>query len=130
MIVKGARSVLSIGCGSGTTEFRLAESGLRVVAVPLDPIICSSAAARGVKMVYGQFRAARETLRDERFDCLLYLNVLHLDRDPAGVLSLFSDSLSGDSHGSHFRCQTCFVFRPSGVEFGMLRVIVVLKTMI
>lgn len=97
MIVKGARSVLSIGCGSGTTESRLAESGLRVVAVPLDPIICSSAAARGVKMVYGQFRAARETLRDERFDCLLYLNVLHLDRDPAGVLSLFSDSLSADS---------------------------------
>ena len=97
MIPPEARSVLSIGCGSGATECRLAESGLRVVAVPLDPVICSSAAARGVEMVFGDFRTAREKLKDERFDCLLYLNVLHLARDPVEVLSLFRDTLSVES---------------------------------
>jgi SAM-dependent methyltransferase len=97
MIPPGARSVLSIGCGSGATECRLADRGLRVVAVPLDPVICSSAAARGVEMVFGNFRTAREKIQDERFDCVLYLNVLHLARDPIEVLSLFRDVLSAES---------------------------------
>jgi SAM-dependent methyltransferase len=97
MIPPSARSILSIGCGSGATECRLAERGLRVVAVPLDPVICSSAAARGVEMVFGNFRTAREKLKEERFDCALYLNVLHLVRDPIEVLSLFRDVLSAES---------------------------------
>jgi SAM-dependent methyltransferase len=97
MIPPGARSVLSIGCGSGATECRLAERGLRVVAVPLDPVICGSAAARGVEMVFGNFRTAREKIQDERFDCVLYLNVLHLARNPIEVLSLFRDVLSVES---------------------------------
>jgi SAM-dependent methyltransferase len=97
MIPPGTRSVLSIGCGSGATECRLMEKGLRVVAVPLDPVICGSAAAKGVEMVFGNFRTAREKLKDERFDCVLYLNVLHLARDPVEALSLFRDVLSDES---------------------------------
>ena len=96
MIPPEARSVLSIGCGSGATERWLAERGMRVVAVPLDPVICSSAAARGVEMVLGDFHTAREKLQNQRFDCLLYLNVLHLARDPVEVLSLFRDALSAE----------------------------------
>ena len=94
LVPPGARNVLSIGCGSGATECRLAEKGLRVVAVPLDPVICSSATARGIEMVFGNFRAAREKLQYEQFDCVLYSNVLHLVRDPIEVLSMFSDVLS------------------------------------
>ena len=97
MIPPSARRVLSIGCGSGATESRLVKGGLKVVAVPLDPIICSGAAARGVEMVFGNFRTARGQLLGERFDCVLYLNVLHLARDPIEVLSLFGDVLSVDS---------------------------------
>jgi 2-polyprenyl-3-methyl-5-hydroxy-6-metoxy-1,4-benzoquinol methylase len=97
MIPPKARSVLSIGCGSGATECWLAERGLRVAAVPLDPVICSSAAARGVEMVFGDFRTAKEKLGNEHFDCLLYLNVLHLVRKPIEVLILFKDLLSVES---------------------------------
>lgn len=97
MIPSETRSVLSIGCGSGATERRLVESGLRVVAVPLDPVISGSAAARGVEMVLGDFGGARERLKGERFDCLLCLNVLHLARDPAKILSQFQDALSAES---------------------------------
>jgi SAM-dependent methyltransferase len=97
MIPPGARSVLSIGCGSGATERHLAERGLRVVAVPLDPVICSTAATRGVEMVFGDFATAREKLQEERFDCALYLNVLHLTRNPVEVLWLFKDALSAES---------------------------------
>jgi SAM-dependent methyltransferase len=92
-----AHSVLSVGCGAGATECCLAERGLRVVAVPLDPVVCSSAAARGVDIVAGDFRAAKEKLKGQRFDCLLFLNVLHLARDPIEVLSLFRDTMSAKS---------------------------------
>ena len=97
MIPSGAGSVLSIGCGSGATECRLAEKGLRVVAVPLDPVICSSAAEKGVKIVLGSFRAAKEQLKDEQFDCVIYSNVLHLVRNPIEVLCLFRETLTDDS---------------------------------
>ena len=94
MIPREARSVLSIGCGSGVTECWLAERGLRVVALPLDPIICSAAAAKGVEILPGDFRTAKQKLQNDRFDCLLYLNLLHLASNPISVLSMFRDNLS------------------------------------
>jgi SAM-dependent methyltransferase len=97
MIPPEARTVLSVGCGSGATECWLAAKGLRVVAVPLDPVVCGSAAKRGVEMVFGDFHVAKGKLRNERFDCLLFQNVLHLARDPVEVLSLFRDNMSMES---------------------------------
>jgi hypothetical protein len=90
-IPREARSVLSIGCGWGATESALVERAIRVVAVPLDSIICGNAVSKGVEMVFGDFGKARTVLNSERFDCLLYLNVLHLFRDPVQALSLFAD---------------------------------------
>jgi 2-polyprenyl-3-methyl-5-hydroxy-6-metoxy-1,4-benzoquinol methylase len=97
MIPPQTRSVLSIGCGSGATECLLVERGLRVVAVPLDPVICGTAAATGVEMVLGNFQTTSEKLQNERFDCLLCLNVLHLARNPVEVLCLFRGVLSLES---------------------------------
>ncbi len=97
MIPSSARRVLSIGCGWGATEIMLAQSGLQVSAVPLDPVIASNAAEHGVDIVQGGFRSARARLEGQRFDCVLYPNVLHLMRDPVGVLSLFRDVASPDA---------------------------------
>lgn len=97
MIPKSARSVLSIGCGWGATEIRLAEKGLQVSAIPLDPVVSRNAAERGVEMVYGDFRSARASLDGGHFDCVLYLNVLHLMRDPVEVLSLFGGVSTANS---------------------------------
>jgi SAM-dependent methyltransferase len=95
-IPHGARSVLSVGCGSGATEACLAEKGIRVVAIPLDPVIPGGAEAKGVEMVYGDFHAAREKLAHERFDCILLSNVLHLVPDPTDVLASFGSLLSDE----------------------------------
>jgi 2-polyprenyl-3-methyl-5-hydroxy-6-metoxy-1,4-benzoquinol methylase len=91
MIPPSARSVLSIGCGWGATEALLVRRGLQAAALPLDAVIGSSAAARGIEIIRGDFRAARAALGRRRFDCVMYLNVLHLVPDPAEVLSLFKD---------------------------------------
>lgn len=97
MIPPEASSVLSVGCGSGATECWLADRGLQVVAVPLDPVVCGSAAAKGVEMVFGDFPLAKKKLNNRRFDCLLFLGVLHLARSPVEVLSLFRDNMSMES---------------------------------
>ena len=89
-----AKTLLSVGCEWGATEALLASQGLKVVAVPLDPVISGRAEAAGVEMVYGDFHAAREHLGGRRFDCILFSNIIHLVPDPGSILSLFRDVLS------------------------------------
>lgn len=93
-IPRSARAVLSIGCGSGELERALLSHGLRVVAVPLDCVISADARASGVQIVTSDFKTAHEELCAERFDCILYSNILHLTDDPAAVLSSFAGLLS------------------------------------
>jgi SAM-dependent methyltransferase len=93
-IPKGARSVLSVGCGWGLTESCLAKKGLRVSALPLDPVIPGGAVAAGVEIIPGDFTSARRRLADRKFDCLLLCNVLHLVPNPADLLSSYASLLS------------------------------------
>jgi 2-polyprenyl-3-methyl-5-hydroxy-6-metoxy-1,4-benzoquinol methylase len=95
-VPQGARSVLSIGCGWGATEVYLAEKGLSVSAVPLDPVIPGGAEAGGVEIVNGDLASARQRLADRKFDCLLLSNVLHLVPNPVQVLSSYASLLSDD----------------------------------
>lgn len=88
------RSVLSVGCGWGATERELSRRGLRVIAVPLDPIISASASRDGVEIVSGDFTEVREQLEGLRFDCILYQNLLHLTEDPSDILRSFGDLLA------------------------------------
>ncbi|MCA6119991.1 class I SAM-dependent methyltransferase [Bradyrhizobium sp. WSM 1738] len=87
LIPKRARNVLSIGCGSGAIERWLVKQGLRVVAVPLDPIIASGAAVDGVEIVPASAVSQIESKYKEHFDCVLCLNVLHLAPAPQKLLS-------------------------------------------
>jgi hypothetical protein len=89
-----ARTLLSVGCEWGATEAELAEKGLSVVAIPLDPVIPGCAEAAGVEMVYGDLRAARQQLSGRSFDCIFFSNIIHLVPNPGAVLSLFQGLLS------------------------------------
>jgi 2-polyprenyl-3-methyl-5-hydroxy-6-metoxy-1,4-benzoquinol methylase len=89
VIPRGTRTLLSVGCGWGATEASLVEQGLRVVAVPADPVITSNARSKGVEIVEGSLATARKKLEGEQFDCLLLLDVLHLIQDPRALISTF-----------------------------------------
>jgi len=89
-----ARCILSIGCGSGATEVSLAKKGLRVVAVPIDPVIAAGLETEGVQLVKGDLEFIHGQLAGEKFDCLLISNVLHLVDDPVRWLNSFKDFLS------------------------------------
>jgi 2-polyprenyl-3-methyl-5-hydroxy-6-metoxy-1,4-benzoquinol methylase len=88
------RTVLSIGCGWGATEAYLAEKGMRVSALPLDPVIPGGAQAAGVEIIPGSFAQALHELDGRKFDCLLLSNVLHLVPNPTGILSCLGSLLS------------------------------------
>lgn len=92
-----ARKVLSIGCGWGATEKLLVDRGIRVVAIPLDPVVSDSAATHGIEMIDGSFDGITEFIGDEQFDCVLCLNILHLMRKPVRVLFHLHGFLSIDS---------------------------------
>ncbi|WP_247476936.1 methyltransferase domain-containing protein [Bradyrhizobium sp. 169] len=94
LIPKSAVRILSIGSASGASELRLLEMGKRVVAVPLDDVISSKSAARGLQMVSGDFDTARAKIASMRFDCILFLNVLQFVHRPEHLLRLFVDSLA------------------------------------
>jgi len=85
LVPTAARSVLSVGCGSGGTEKRLQAGGLRVVAIPLDPVIVAGPAANGIEMIYGDMNGAERRHR-QAYDCVICLNLLHLARDPQKLL--------------------------------------------
>jgi 2-polyprenyl-3-methyl-5-hydroxy-6-metoxy-1,4-benzoquinol methylase len=91
LVPQGIGSVLSVGCGWGETEKSLIEKGIRVKAVPIDSVIAVNAEARGVEIVYGNAKQAREKLAAERFDCILFSNVLHLVRQPTDLLASFAE---------------------------------------
>jgi 2-polyprenyl-3-methyl-5-hydroxy-6-metoxy-1,4-benzoquinol methylase len=88
-IPHATKTLLSVGCGSGATEASLVEQGLRVVALPVDPVFASGARAKGVEVVEGDVATARTTLEGEQFDCLLVLDVLQIVADPTVVMSAF-----------------------------------------
>jgi SAM-dependent methyltransferase len=77
-----AKTVLSLGCGSGLTEEALGKTGRSVTAVPVDRVIAACVTARNVPVVTGNFSDALDALGGRTFDCVLISNLLHLVEDP------------------------------------------------
>ena len=84
-----ARRVLSVGCGCGTTEAELVKRGIEVVAIPLDSIIQTTAASKGITVLAPDFERAAKQLEGQRFDCILMLDILQQLPDPAAVIHLY-----------------------------------------
>jgi SAM-dependent methyltransferase len=82
LVPSTARTVLSVGCGSGATERELSRRGMEVTALPLDSVIGAEAARHGIAQVYGRLDECFARLRGRTFDCVLIPNLLHLQRDP------------------------------------------------
>lgn len=86
MVPDGARSFLSVGCGSGRTEAELVKRGCSVTGIELDPGAAQVARENGLQMLEGDVGQINAQLADLRFDCLLYADVLEHIADPVAVL--------------------------------------------
>ena len=86
MIPTDLKSILSVGCGSGATERKLAERGASITALPLDSVIGAMAARFGIEMVYHNLHDGLKELGGRTFDCVLVADLLHLQPDHWEVL--------------------------------------------
>jgi SAM-dependent methyltransferase len=86
MVPSAVRNILSIGSGWGATEEELKKRGAAVTAMPLDSVMGAEAARKGIKVIYGELGSCLDNLGSQQFDCLLILNLLHLQSDPAAIL--------------------------------------------
>lgn len=94
LVPESARTVLSIGCGWGSTEEALLRERLDVSAIPLDTVIGEVAASRGVRIIPWCLEEAPAHLAEESFDVLLIPGLLHLLDDPVGILRSYRSFLS------------------------------------
>ena len=90
--------MLSVGCGWGETEKALIDKGMRVKAIPIDSVIAVNAEARGVEIVYGDGAKRASKLGNERFDCILFSNVLHLVEPRLNSLGNSPNLLAPERH--------------------------------
>ena len=77
-------------------EGALARKGFQVTAIALDSISGICAEKKGVHVIYGSSDAALSQLSDQRFDCVLVSNLLHLLPDPSRLLSSLAKLLNAD----------------------------------
>lgn len=85
MVPDDARTVLSIGCGSGATELALHNRGLHVSVLPVDSVMGAAVARRGLTAIYGELMSTLADLNGQAFDCVLVTNLLHLQSQPEEV---------------------------------------------
>lgn len=94
LLPQSTHSVLSIGCGWGAAEQELIRRGKSVVAFPLDPIVSACVKARGVETIECDLANVGDELKSRKFDCVLISNLLHLSRDPVGMLTAVTNALT------------------------------------
>lgn len=82
-----AVKILSVGCGSGTTEAHLMTAGKEVTALPLDSVIGRLVERVGVRLLPPDFSEAFELLGDERFDAIVLGDILQHLKKPVDILS-------------------------------------------
>jgi 2-polyprenyl-3-methyl-5-hydroxy-6-metoxy-1,4-benzoquinol methylase len=86
LVPDDAKTILSIGCGSGATELELRQRGAEITVLPLDSIMGATVSRLGFEVIYGNLQESLEKLRGRQFGCLLITNLLHLLPDPWGLL--------------------------------------------
>lgn len=76
------RNLLSVGASSGVNELLLSKKGIKVCAMPIDPVFADAQRRHGIRTVEGPFESATKDLNGEEFDTILMADVLHLLANP------------------------------------------------
>jgi SAM-dependent methyltransferase len=89
----GARTILSVGCGTAGNEIELLGRGKEVTAIPMDPVISATGEARGIGMLPSDFDLAAAQLAGRHFDCILMIDILQQLDDPVAVIRQYREFL-------------------------------------
>lgn len=87
MVSQNAQNILSVGCGYPSTEAMLVQKNHSVTAIPLDSIVGTLAASKGIKVTEPDLEKAFRNLDGTLFNCIIFSEVLQHLEDPADILS-------------------------------------------
>ena len=96
VIPNNVRMVLSVGCGCGSTEAALIDKGMIVFGIPMDEIISITAEKKGVIMLPSNLQLAYDIINYIKFDCIIYMDILHHLTNPVSALRIFTQLLHED----------------------------------
>ncbi len=88
LVPAAAATILDVGCSAGVMGAALRARGHEVTGIELDPGLVASAKAVLDHVVEGDIEslAAADALADERYDCIVFADVLEHLRDPWSVV--------------------------------------------
>jgi SAM-dependent methyltransferase len=86
LVPRDAKTILSIGCGSGATELELERRGASLTVLPLDSVVGASGARLGFEVIYGSMDECFSRLGKRTFGCVVITNLIHLQSDPRRLL--------------------------------------------
>ena len=84
--LRGAATVVDLGCGTGLFAAGLACAGVEVTGVDRSPSMLARAVSKARISTPIQADAAETGLPSEAFDAVICANLLHLHHDPAAVI--------------------------------------------
>ena len=85
-VPREAKAILSVGCGAGLTEEVLINGGARVTGIEMCPQAAAEARRRGLHVIEDDARNASSRIAGERFDCIIYADVLEHMAEPERLL--------------------------------------------
>ena len=89
-----AKRILSLGCGTGSTESVLVERGMEVAAIERNPHAAAVAQRLGIKIIVGEVSKVIGTITDGDYDCLICADILEHLLVPQEVLQYCTKLLS------------------------------------
>lgn len=93
--LKGAQSVLEIGCHTGYLLEVLKEEGIAAEGIDIDPQAVSIAKTRGIPVEHGDIEDPSFLQKLKKFEVVLLMDVLEHLRDPEKTLKSLSRILEG-----------------------------------
>jgi 2-polyprenyl-3-methyl-5-hydroxy-6-metoxy-1,4-benzoquinol methylase len=91
-----AKKMLNVGGVMGIVEAALLSRGMEVVSIPIDSVVAQCLEAKGVRTTPANFRKAFDALVEDRFDCIMMINIIQHLKEPVEVLSGLRKLLSPD----------------------------------
>jgi len=92
--IPSGKRILSIGCVDGNLEKNLLGLRNTVIAIPMDKVIDALVRQHGIEVLEPDFNNASAYLEGEKFDCIIFNDVLNHVRNMETVIRLFYENLN------------------------------------